>query len=146
MSELPILDTPNVHAYFDEGRGISFITYKGILDGAVTAQLYGWVKTLITLIPPDATRGVIFDFREVTQFAQGNLTTAQRQSREINQKEDQSNHPVALIVGNLYQEQMVKVSMKISPLEDRKRLVYTPEEALTYIETWHTQRPPVDDT
>jgi hypothetical protein len=139
MSNLPTLDTPNVHAYFDLEQRISFITYKGTLDSTATNQLYDWVKELLTMIGPDATHGVIFDFRDVVNFVQGNLVTAQRQSKAINQTSDQSNHPVALIVATLHQEQMVRVSMRVSPLEHRKRVVHSLDEALAYIEEWHRE-------
>jgi hypothetical protein len=139
MNNLPQLDTPNIRAYFDEERGISLISYKGLLDSTVTTQLYAWVRELLPLLSPDATRGVIFDFRQVTQFASGNISTARDQSKQINQNQDATNHPVALIVSTLYQEQMVKVTMKLSPREERKKIVHALDEALTYIQQWHLE-------
>lgn len=135
--ELPTLKNENVNAYFDSETGISHIAYTGVLTSSVTSQLYEWVKELMPIIGDNATRAVVFDFRGVTKFAQDNLRTVQRKSKEINRAKDQSDHPVALIVGNMYQEQMVSVTNRLVPGEDRKRIVHSQEEALAYINEWH---------
>lgn len=140
MDDLPRLDTEHVSAYFDPQMGISFITYRGHLTAEVTETLYAWVRSLLPHIGPDATRGVIFDFRQVTRFHQGNLEASRKQSVTINQEADNSTHCVALIVDNFYQEQLVSVSMNLTPGEKRKRIVRSMDEALAYIETWHAGR------
>ncbi|RMG70862.1 MAG: hypothetical protein D6711_16430 [Chloroflexi bacterium] len=136
---LPILVHDGVTAYFDEALGISFVTYKGILNSDVTRALYDWVKALLPLIGENATRGVVFDFRQVTHFTRDNLHASREESTRINREKDMSTHPVALIVENTYQEQMVKTSMQLTPIEERKRIVYSMEDALDYIEQWHKE-------
>lgn len=137
---LPILDEERVNAHFDTEQNISFITYTGVLDSEVTAQLYGWVKSLLDIIGPEATHAVVFDFRAVTRFAQDNLRAAQRESKQINRQPAAVNHPVALIVSNMYQEQMVRVANRLSPNEDRKRIVYSMDEAMQFIDEWHASQ------
>lgn len=138
---LPTLDTPNVRAYFDRATGISHIVYTGSIDGRHTAAVYEWVKQLLPVIGEQATYGVIFDFSAVTKFAPDNLSTTRRESQSINKERDNSDHPVALVVNTMYQEQMVRVSTRISPQEDRKRIVRSNEEALAYFQEWHRQHP-----
>lgn len=140
MSDLPILDTPNVKAHFDARQGISFITYRGDIEAQYTEQVYDWVRDVVPLIGPDATHGVVFDFRDVTRFAPSDISTAQRESKAINQEYDNTTHPVALIVDTFYQEQVVRVTTKISPQEDRKTIVHSMEEALQFIEEWHAEQ------
>lgn len=137
---LPILVQEGVTAYFDEKLGISFVTYKGVVSAEVTQALYGWVKDLLPLIGENATRGVIYDFRQVTRFTRDNLHTSRNESNKINQERDMSNHPLTMIVENTYQEQMVKISMQLTPIEERKRIVYSMEDAMDYIEQWHEER------
>lgn len=136
---LPILAHENVTAYFDVKLGISFVSYKGVLDSDTTKVLYGWVKSLLPLIGENTTRGVIFDFRQVTRFTRDNLHASRQESSKINRQKDMSTHPVALIVGNTYQEQMVTASMQLTPIEERKRVFYNMEDALDYIEYWHEE-------
>jgi len=44
---------------------------------------------------------------------------------------------VALIVSTLLQENMVRVAMKITPQEHRKRIVKSEEAARAFIDEWH---------
>ncbi len=141
MSEdLPVLDLENVYAHFDTEKNVSFITYKGTINSSTTKKYYDWVRELLKLIDPNRTHAVIFDFRQVTTFDQGNLIAVKRQSDSISRNEDQINHPVALIVETLYQEKMVQVSMQLSKTSTRQRIVYSMDEAWTFIESWHKTR------
>lgn len=136
---IPALDEERVSAHFDAEKGISFITYRGVLDATTTRQMYAWVGDLLNVIGPDATRGVVIDFREVKRFTRDNLYTTRRQSSDINESTDNSGHPVALIVANYYQDQMVRVSMMATPGERRKRVVNTRDEALSFINNWQAK-------
>jgi hypothetical protein len=66
-----------------------------------------------------------------------NLTSAQRQSQQFNTKADVSNHPVALLVDTFMQEQILQVELKISPQQDRKRIVRSEDEAYAFIASFH---------
>lgn len=134
---LPLLNETDVQARFDQEQGISFITYGRVVNSVTTRKVYGWVDDLLTVIAPDATRGVVFDFRQVKRFMRDNLLTARRYTLESNSKRDNSGHPVAMLVGNYYQEQMVNIAIMVSPDSERKRIVRSFDEALTYIADWH---------
>jgi hypothetical protein len=126
-------------AWYDEQTQILHVVYKGVLTPDVTAQVYKWLGEVIQQHPQEATRarGSIYDFRQVTGFDSRNLTSAQRQSQQFNAKVDLGNHPVALLVDTLMQEQILRVELKISPGQDRKRIVHSEGEALAFIASFH---------
>ncbi|MFN8371790.1 MAG: hypothetical protein U0694_02790 [Anaerolineae bacterium] len=127
------MDTPQVMAYFDDETGIVYVTYRGVLTPDITAQVYKWMMESVQFLDISQIHGGIYDFRQVTDFNKGNLATAHRESRNFNVKVDVSNIPAALIVSTLFQEQMVKISMQITPGQDRKRIVKSMDEATAFI-------------
>jgi hypothetical protein len=134
------LELEHVSGHYDEVSGILFVAYRGSITSDTTAKVYAWIGRLIEQGDGvDTTRGSVFDFREVTDFALGNLTTTQTRSQSLNTKFDISHHPVALIVGSLYQRMMVKTAMYVTPQQKRKQMVESMDEALNFIETWHQQ-------
>ena len=122
-------------AWYDDDVNILYVVYKGVLTADVTAQVYRWLGDAIRRNPAEVSRarGSIYDFRQVTGFDSRNLTSAQRQSQQLNNQVDMSNHPVALLVQTPAQETIIHVELKISPQQDRKRLVRTEEEAYNFI-------------
>jgi hypothetical protein len=140
MMEFERLELEQVSGHYDEASGILFVTYRGSITSDTTAKVYAWISRLIENgNGVNTTRGSIFDFRDVTEFALGNLTTAQNRSESLNTKVDISNHPVALLVDTLYQRMMVKTSMYVTPQQKRKHMVETMDAALNFINTWHQQ-------
>jgi hypothetical protein len=132
-------DTDQFSAWYDDESLILYVVYKGVLTPDVTSQMYRWLGDVIQRRPADVVRarGSIYDFRQVTGFDSRNLTSAQRQSQQFNNKVDVTNHPVALLVDTLFQEQILRVELKISPQQDRKRLVRSEAEALDFILNFH---------
>jgi hypothetical protein len=126
-------------AWYDDDVNILYVVYKGILTSDVTAQVYRWLGESIQRRPQEVVRakGSIYDFRQVTGFDSRNLTSAQRQSQQLNAKVDISNHPVALLVSTPLQEQIIQVELNISPQQDRKRIVRTEEDAYNFIVSFH---------
>jgi hypothetical protein len=135
-------DLENFSAWYDDEQQILHVVYKGVLTSDTTAQFYRWLGEVIQRRPAEVVnaKGSIYDFRLVTGFESRNLTSAQRQSQPFNSKADVSNHPVALLVDTYLQEQILRVELKISPQQDRKRLVRTEAEAYAFIASFH----PVD--
>ena len=82
-------------------------------------------------------RGSIYDFRLVTDFTNRNATTTQRESGKLNRNVDMRNHPVALLVNTIFQEQFVKAFMQLTPGDQRKRIVRSEEDALAFIANFH---------
>ncbi len=136
-------DSENFSAWYDDEQQILHVVYKGVLTADTTAHFYRWLGEIIQRRPAEVVnaKGSIYDFRQVTGFDSRNLTSAQRQSQQFNTKADMSNHPVALLVDTYLQEQILRVELKISPQQDRKRLVHTEAEAYAFIASFH----PVDD-
>jgi hypothetical protein len=136
-------DAENFSAWYDDEQKILHVVYKGVLTPDTTTQFYRWLGELIQRRPADVVRarGSIYDFRQVTGFDSRNLTSAQRQSQQLNTKADMSSHPVALLVDTRLQEQILHVELKISPQQDRKRIVHSEDEAYAFIASFH----PVDE-
>jgi hypothetical protein len=128
-------DTEHFSAHYDTDQRILFVTYRGVLTPQVTIQFYQWLGKMIQNRPELVAEalGSIFDFRQVTEFDHRNLTSAQRQSQQVNTQVDLSHHPVAMIVGSMLQEQILRLELKISPQQTRKRIVRSEEAALTFI-------------
>jgi hypothetical protein len=137
------IESEQFSGWYDDQEQILQVVYKGVLTADVTIQVYRWLGEVIQKNPAEVSRarGSIFDFRKVTGFDSRNLTSAQRQSQQLNARTDVGNHPVALLVDTLLQEQILRVELKISPQQDRKRLVRTEAEALAFINNFH----PVDN-
>jgi hypothetical protein len=133
------LELEQVTGYFDEETKLLITTFRGLLTADTSAKVYAWLGRLIQTYGIGLARGSVYDFREVTDFALGNLTTTQARSSSLNSKANISNHPVALIVGGLYQRMTVKTAMNVTPQQKRKRIVESMEEARAFIEEWHRQ-------
>jgi hypothetical protein len=129
------LDTENFSAHYDTDKRILFVTYRGILTPQVTMQFYQWLGKMIENRPElvGEALGSIFDFRQVTKFDHRNLTSAQRQSQHVNTQVDLSHHPVAMIASSMLQEQILRLELKISPQQTRKRIVHSEEAARVFI-------------
>ncbi|MFN8371794.1 MAG: hypothetical protein U0694_02810 [Anaerolineae bacterium] len=138
--ELERLELEQVSGHFDEDQGILFVTYRGLVTADTSAKVYAWIGRLVQQSSDiGVARGSVYDFRAVKDFVVGSITTTQTRSQTLNTKVDISNHPVALIVGNLYQRMTVKTTMNVTPQQRRKRIVESMDEALAFINEWHQQ-------
>ena len=133
------LELEQVSGGYDEEHQLLYVAYRGAVTAEVTTQVYAWARQLIADYGLGAARGTIFDFREVTNFVIGNLTATQYNSYQLNNLEDLQEHPVALLVNNIYQRAMVKAALNVTPQQERKRIVHTLEGAWAFIDDWHTQ-------
>jgi hypothetical protein len=127
--------TPSFDASYDNETGLLRVLYKGTLTPDVTVQFYRWLGEVISKHPGELhkVRGSIYDFRQLTGFSSSNLTSAQRQSQQLNSKADMSHIPVALIAKDRMQAELLRVELKISPQQERKALVWSEDEALAFI-------------
>lgn len=115
-----------------------------MLTLATTASVYAWNNEVLQKVDIKAIKGMFIDFRTVKKFDFKNLQTASKESRGLNQKFDLSALPVAVLVKNMYQEQMVSISMKLTAQTQRMRMVYTEAEALQFLHDWHQAHPAPD--
>lgn len=132
------LDSEQITARYDAQTRILHVTYRGVLTPAVSAQFYNWLTEQARTHPEvvSTALGSIYDFRQVTRFESTNISSAQRQSQQVNREFDFSHHPVALIADTLYMQQLLAVTMKITPQMERKRIVSSPEEAVEFISSF----------
>ncbi len=135
------LQTDNVSANYDAETRIATVTYRGALTPAITAQAYAWIFASAQKIGVENIIGGIFDFREVTTFELANIRTVKREHNIHGAEIDFSTVPTALWVKTMYQEQMVRVSQRVTDQSGRLRIVYDEDEALTFIKTWHQNNP-----
>lgn len=131
------LEQDNLFAHFDEVKRMAFIVYQNALTPQVTTVAYEWLNHLVETTTD--IRACFFDFQQVRRFESSNITSAQRRSENLNREHDISKIPVALVVDNAYQEQMVKTTLKMSPQQDRKRIVRSYAEGFQFVQAFHDE-------
>lgn len=135
MSIITPLEHHNVACHYDEATGIAYVTYRGQLDANASIIAYDWLALVNETV--GVPYGEVFDFREVTEFLQDNLMEARKKSRRRNLRGNVHQFPVAMIVRDPYQEEILRGPMQIVPENPRKAIVRTPQEALAFIRMWH---------
>lgn len=135
MTLIAPLEHHNVTCYYDEATGIAHVVYRGQLDATASAVAYDWLALVNETV--GVPYGEVFDFREVTEFLQDNLMEARKKSRRRNLRRDVHQFPVAMIVKDPYQEEILRGPMQVVPENPRKAIVHSPEEAIAFIRAWH---------
>lgn len=138
MSIAP-LEHPNASARWDEETRIAFIEYVGALSGEASTAVYNWLADVNTEI--GVPYGEVFDFRKVTEFLPDNLMEARKKSRRRNLRLDVHHLPVAMIVKDFYQEEIMRGPMQNVPENTRKAIVRTMDEAIAFLHQWHQDKP-----
>jgi hypothetical protein len=106
---------------------------------------YSWLFTQGANVGLENIYAFIFDFSQVQKFEKENTLTTKRQSQTARAAVDLSRIPAALIVNNIYQEQMVLLSAKVNEVEERTRIVKSHAEAMTFIELFHAKLKKADE-
>ena len=134
------LEKVHVECHYNAEKRIAYVTYKGILDADASDSAYDWLYKLIGNIGVDHLYGEVFNFRGVTVFTTENLIDAMRKSRKMNISITAKTRlfPVAMIVANTMQEEILRGPMRVPPENVRKRIVYSMEEAHRFLDQWHT--------
>ncbi len=134
------IESPRASAYYELESKIVFVTYQGELTADDSSAVYTWLNKLIQEIGIESIYGEIFDFRQVTEFMRDNLMDARKKSRGLNLRNPVQSFPVAMIVKDFYQEEILRGPMQNVPENIRKRIVQTPAEARAFLDEWHTLR------
>ena len=131
----------HIAAYYDEERQILRVKYVGVMTPAVTSEFYHWLGSVAKSNPDKVltARGSIYDFRDVTEFANSNISSTARQSEQVNQQLDLQNHPVAIIAKDAIQTATLTVTMRVNGQQDRKRIVKSETDALAFINDFHAR-------
>lgn len=138
MTDVEKLNESNVTGYFDSDTRIFHVHYKGILNAETTNKAYGWLFTQGTVVGGiENIHAFIFDFTQVDKFRRDNTFASKRQSQTARVNIDLSRVPAALVVKNIYQEQMVLLSTKVNDVEERTRICKSHAEAMTFIDIFH---------
>jgi len=136
---IPPLNQTNVTAQVDHDSGLIHVVYQEAITPQVTLQFYEWLYDIAGQYDLAGIQGATFDFRAVKTFDQGNMRTAQKESRTANNKLSMAHIPVSLIVRTIYQEQMVRISTKLTQQTQRMKIVKSMDEALVFIQEWNQQ-------
>lgn len=139
MAKKCVMETDGFSAYLNEETKIPHVTYPEYLIPEVTTNMYAWFGDLIDEYGIENLRGCIFDFTQVKKFHPANFRTARAESRKINEKADLSAFPVAFLVQDMKQEQMLRVSMRLTQNPARLRIVYSFESAVAFIKEWYKE-------
>ncbi|MCU0513362.1 MAG: hypothetical protein MUE40_12425 [Anaerolineae bacterium] len=132
------LETPGASAYYDSETRIVHITYRGYLTSEASSVVYAWLKKLVEEVGEENIYGEIFDFRPVLEFMPDNLMDARKKARGLNLRMELL-FPVAMVVKDFYQEEILRGPMQNVPENTRKRIVRSPEEARAFFEEWHAR-------
>lgn len=130
----------NAEASYDEASGIAHITYQGLLTADATNAVYEWLGDLIDEVGLDELYGEVFDFRAVKEFMPDNLIDARRNSRRYNMRHDVKRLPVAMIIANYYQEEILRGPMQNVEKNKRKAIVWNMDEAIAFLHEWHATK------
>lgn len=134
------LNQQQVSGVYDTTQSIAYITYQGVLSAKESAAAYKWLDQLIAKIGTDTLRGEIFDFSGVKVFTTENLIDARRASRKMNIMHSTSTFPVAMVVANAMQVEMLRGPMRNVQGNLRKSIVYCVDDAVQFINDWHQQK------
>ena len=137
MDIVCVLEKDGFAAYLDDETKIPHVTYPAHLTPEVTINMYKWFGGLIDKHGIDNLCGCIFDFSNVEKFHPANFRTARAESRKINLKADLGKFPVAFVVEDMKQEQMLRVSMRLTQNPARLRIMYSIESAVAFIQDWY---------
>jgi hypothetical protein len=133
----PKLEQEKVTAFYDDEQRIAHIHYMGILGADESAAAYKWLAELIELVGIDTIYGEIFDFTKVTQFQPDNLIDARKNSRKLNLRVEIHSTPVAMIVRDEVQMEILRGPMRNVPENRRKRIVQSMDDALAFFAEWY---------
>ena len=132
---LPLV-TENAIAFVDVKTGLISYKYRNIVSTVETAAVYNWILEGLDWFDEDKFRGAVFDFREVKNFALGNMIVAKEKSQEVNSSPKFSIFPIGMVVANTMQEVKVRMSMMGGDIY-RKHITHSPEGALFFINEWN---------
>lgn len=138
------LNERQVTAHYDEEQRIAYVAYSGILEAGASSAAYQWLADLIEAIGVESLYGEIFDFTAVRQFQPDNLIDAKKNSRKLNLKVNIHDTPVAMVVRDAVQEEILRGPMRNVPENKRKRIVYSEEDALAFFQEWHSEEKSLD--
>lgn len=132
------LDIENAHAQYDAETRIVHVRYRGLLNAETSTKVYHWLHDLIQEVGSETLYGEIWDFREVVEFLPDNLMDARKKSRGLNLRIS-VDFPVAMIVKDFYQEEILRGPMQNVQENTRKAIVRTLEDAHQFLTDWHAE-------
>jgi hypothetical protein len=133
------IHTDHLVAEFDDETGVAFITYIGRHTQEAGDHAARWGRELVQQLGPQAIRGAVFDFSQVTTFEEPTFSWAKTRHENINRPADMTHHPIAMIVATQYQDSIVSAVTERLGTTQRAALVNNRDEALAFIDSWHAQ-------
>jgi hypothetical protein len=135
-----LLNSEGATGFYDTEKQLVCITYYGVVTPIVTTDAYTIGAQMIERYGIQDLRGMIADFRHVVDFDNSNLNAVRRTSGSLNMNYDMSHVAAALLVATMIQEKMVRMGMKITPQEERKRIVHSLQAAHSFVDEFQAHR------
>jgi hypothetical protein len=133
------LHIEKAHAHYDAESRIVYVTYRGLLTSEDSTKVYQWLHELMVQLGSENLYGEIWDFRDVQEFLPDNLMDARKKSRGLNLRIN-VDFPVAMIVKDFYQEEILRGPMQNVPENTRKAIVRSMDEAHQFLAEWHADQ------
>ena len=130
------LHIDKAHAHYDTESRIVYVAYRGLLTSDDSTKVYQWLHELMVNLGSENLYGEVWDFREVQEFLPDNLMDARKKSRGLNLRIN-VDFPVAMIVKDFYQEEILRGPMQNVPENTRKAIVRSMDEAHQFLADWH---------
>jgi hypothetical protein len=142
---IPPLQNEYIRASFDEERHLIRVVYSEELPIEVPVLFYRWLESLVEAVDIKTVRGGTFDLRKTKNIHPQILGRTSKESRAANRKTDMSHVPIAFIVETLYQSEVARILIHLTPQPERRHIVKSEEEALRFIDEWNKTHVPEDD-
>lgn len=136
------LEKENVMGHYDADKRVVFVMYSGVLGADASSAAYDWLADVIEDVGIENIYGEVFDFTQVRQFQPENLVDARKHSRKLNLRVNIHETPVAMVVRDAVQREILRGPMRNVPENKRKRIVESTEEAFAFFAEWHKENRP----
>lgn len=125
---------------FEEAEGFICITFRNELTPLITHEAYYWLNEIVDEFGEDAVRFCMFDYRQVESFHEDNLAQTRLEIRAFDQRYNLDHVPVAMLVKNLFQEQMAQVLARLLGSEARVRIVRSASAGFAFYREWRERQ------
>jgi hypothetical protein len=131
------LQNEHITAHFDESTHLIRVTYGTDLPIETPVLFYRWLESLAETIDIQTVRGGIFDFRKMKTIHPAILGRTSKESRTANRKLDMSHIPIAFVTTTLYQSEVARILIQLTPQPERRHIVQSEAEAMLFIDAWN---------
>ena len=130
------LTTNELTLYYDDARRVRYIIYGTRHSLELIKITYHWTLNLTSSIGSGVLAGSVIDYTRIGEFEAGNLA-AIRENYRRNAPRYAPDYRIAIIVSNMQQEQMARMSLFMAGMGEDGRVVRSLEAALKFVNPDH---------